>query len=82
MSDATGTTTTNYAFKTLAAADRAGYVGINEIITSIDTLVNPAGLIGLFTGSVPPTGWTNVNTTITTATPGLAVAGYIWIKKA
>jgi hypothetical protein len=37
MSDATGTVTTNYGFKTLDDGDRAGYTGINEIVTSIDT---------------------------------------------
>ena len=86
MSDATGTVTTNYGFKTLDDGDRAGYAGINEIVTSIDTnLANDtfvANMIVLYPGATPPTGWTDFNSTITGAPAnGPAVTGYIWIKK-
>ena len=85
MSDATGTTTTNYAFKTLATGDRAGYAGINEIVTSIDTnLVNDTfveNMVILYFGATAPTGWTNINSTITGLQATLSLTGYIWIKK-
>lgn len=85
MSDATGTTTTNYAFKTLDDGDRAGYTGINEIVTSIDTnLANDtfvADMVMLYFGATPPTGWTNINSTIIGLQATLSLTGYIWIKK-
>jgi hypothetical protein len=85
MSDATGTVTTNYGFKTLDDGDRAGYTGINEIVTSIDTnLANDtfvADMIVLYPGSTPPAGWVDFNTTITGLQASMAVTGYIWIKK-
>jgi hypothetical protein len=85
MSDATGTVTTNYGFKTLDDGDRAGYTGINEIVTSIDTnLANDtfvADMIVLYPGSTPPDGWVDFNTTITGLQASMAVTGYIWIKK-
>jgi hypothetical protein len=68
MSDATGTVTTNYGFKTLDDGDRAGYTGINEIVTSIDTnLANDtfvADMIVLYPGCYAPDGWVDINTTI------------------
>ena len=86
MSDATGDVTTNYGFKTLDDTDRAGYAGINEIVTSIDTnLLNDmfvANMIVLYPNTTVPAGWVDFNSTIT-ASPanGPAVTGYIWIKK-
>ena len=85
MSDATGTVTTNYGFKTLDDGDRAGYAGINEIVTSIDTnLQNDtfvANMIVLYFGATAPTGWTNINSTIVGLQATLSLTGYIWIKK-
>lgn len=85
MSDATGTVTTNYGFKTLDDGDRAGYAGINEIVTSIDTnLENDtfvADMVMLYYGATAPTGWTNINSTITGLQATLSLTGYIWIKK-
>ena len=85
MSDATGTVTTNYGFKTLDDGDRAGYAGINELITSIDTNLEDdtfvADMIVLYPGATPPTGWTDFDSTITGLQASMAVTGYIWIKK-
>lgn len=85
MSNATGTVTTNYGFKTLADGDIAGNDGINEVITSIDSnLENDtfvADMVMLYFGATAPTGWTDINTTIVGLTPAVAVTGYIWIKK-
>ena len=85
MSDATGTVTTNYGFKTLDDADRAGYAGINELIESIDTNLEDdtfvADMIVLYPGATPPTGWTDFDSTITGLQASMAVTGYIWIKK-
>lgn len=85
MSDATGTVTTNYSFKTLDDGDRAGYAGINEIVTSIDTnLANDtfvADMVMLYFGSTAPTGWTNINSTITGLQATFSLTGFIWIKK-
>lgn len=85
MSDATGTVTTNYGFKTLDDGDRAGYAGINEIVTSIDTnLQNDtfvANMVMLYFGATAPTGWTNINSTIVGLQATLSLTGYIWIKK-
>ena len=85
MSDATGTVTTNYGFKTLDDGDRAGYAGINEIVTSIDTnLQNDtfvAEMVMLYFGATAPTGWTNINSTIVGLQATLSLTGYIWIKK-
>ena len=85
MSDATGTVTTNYGFKTLDDGDRAGYAGINEIVTSIDTnLANDtfvANMVMLYFGATAPTGWTNITSTIVGLQATLSLTGYIWIKK-
>ena len=85
MSNATGTVTTNYHFKTLADGDIAGNDGINEVITSIDSILKDdtfvANMVMLYLGASAPIGWTNINTTIIGLTPGVAVDGYIWIKK-
>ena len=85
MSDATGTVTTNYGFKTLDDGDRAGYAGINEIVTSIDTnLQNDtfvADMVMLYFGATAPTGWTNITSTIVGLQATLSLTGYIWIKK-
>lgn len=85
MSDATGTVTTNYGFKTLDDGDRAGYTGINEIVTSIDTnLANDtfvANMVMLYFGATAPTGWTNITSTIVGLQATLSLTGYIWIKK-
>ena len=82
MSDATGTVTTNFSFKTLDDGDRAGYAGINEVVTSVDTQVEAyfTGTIVLYTGTTAPTGWTSVNTALIAAGAS-TVTGYIWIKK-
>ncbi len=84
MSDATGTTTTNYAFKTLDDGDRAGYAGINEIVTSIDTnLQNDtfvAGMVVIYQGAAAPTGWTDFTSSMGSSGVTLP-SGYIWIKK-
>jgi len=48
MADATGATTSNYTFKTLAGTDVAGYTSINSVVTSIDTQLNKV----LVTGSI------------------------------
>jgi hypothetical protein len=85
MSYATGTTTTNYAFKTIADGDLAGNDGINEVIASIDTnLANDtfvANMVMLYFGATAPTGWTNINSTIVGLQATLSLTGYIWIKK-
>ena len=86
MSDATGDVTTNYGFKKLADTDRAGYAGINELITSIDdNLKNDmfvADMIVLYPGTTAPAGWVDFNSTITgSPANGPAITGYIWIKK-
>jgi len=86
MSDATGTVTTNYGFKTLDDGDRAGYAGINELIESIDdNLENDTfvtGMVMLYLGSaVPNAGWTNINSTIVGLQATLSLTGYIWIQK-
>ena len=82
MSDATGTVTTNYGFKTLDDGDRAGYAGINELIESVDDNIPLAsGMVMLMLGATAPTGWTNINSTIIGLTPAVSVTGYIWIKK-
>jgi len=82
MSNANGTLTTYYNIKTLDDADLAGYTGLNEVTTSIDTKLNAyfSGMIVLYTGASVPDGWTNVDTTLTT-NGAPSVAGYIWIKK-
>jgi hypothetical protein len=85
MSDATGTVTTNYGFKTLDDGDRAGYAGINELIESVDqNLANDtfvADMVMLYFGATAPTGWTNINSTIVGLQATLSLTGYIWIKK-
>ena len=85
MSDATGTVTTNYGFKTLDDGDRAGYAGINEIVTSIDTNLQNDTFVAdmgmLYFGATAPTGWTNINSTIVGLQATLSLTGYIWIKK-
>jgi hypothetical protein len=85
MSDATGTVTTNYGFKTLDDGDRAGYAGINELIESVDqNLANDtfvADMVILYFGATAPTGWTNINSTIVGLQATLSLTGYIWIKK-
>lgn len=85
MSDATGTVTTNYGFKTLDDGDRAGYAGINELIESIDdNLENDtfvANMVMLYFGATAPTGWTNINSTIVGLQATASFTGYIWIKK-
>lgn len=85
MSDATGAVTTNYGFKTLDDSDRAGYAGINEIVTSIDTnLLNDtfvADMVMLYFGATAPAGWTNINSTIVGLQATASFTGYIWIKK-
>jgi len=81
MSDATGTTTTNYTFKTLAGTDTAGYTSINSIITSIDTKLDDrifiAGMVILYDSITAPSGW------VVDSTAGLPSipATYSWIKK-
>ena len=81
MADATGTTTTNYSFKTLAGTDTAGYTSINSVVTSIDTQLKDkafkSNMVVMYAGASAPSGWT------TDATSGLPSipAGYIWIKK-
>jgi hypothetical protein len=82
MSDATGTVTTNYGFKTLDDGDRAGYAGINELIESVDDNIPLAsGMVMLMLGATAPTGWTNINSTIVGLQATLSLTGYIWIKK-
>ena len=86
MSDATGTVTTNYGFKTLDDGDRAGYAGINELIESIDdNLENDtfvANMIVLYLGSVVPNaGWTDVDSAVVLAGGPASGSGYIWIQK-
>ena len=86
ISDATGTTTTNYTFKTLAGTDTAGYTSINSIVTSIDTKLLDktfiAGMIILYEGVAAPSGWTIITpATIYTGTEPTLEAGYIYIKK-
>jgi len=80
MSDATGTTTTKFIFKTLNDTDIAGNDGINEVITSIDTQLASylSSIIVLYNGASAPTGWTSVSNATIGLTPS---AGYIWIKK-
>jgi hypothetical protein len=82
MSYATGTTTTKYAFKTIADGDLAGNDGINEVIASIDSNIPiAAGMVMLYNGATAPTGWTNINSTIVALQATASFTGYIWIKK-
>jgi hypothetical protein len=85
MSNATGTVTTNYGFKTLDDGDIAGNDGINEVITSIDTnLQNDtfvANMVMLYFGATAPNGWSNINSTIVGLQATASFTGYIWIKK-
>lgn len=86
MSDATGTTTTNYTFKTLAGTDTAGYTSINSIITSIDTKLLDkafvAGMIIIYQGVAAPSGWAIVSAaTIYESGMTALKSGYIYIKK-
>ena len=82
MSDATGTVTTNYGFKTLDDGDRAGYAGINELIESVDDNIHLASdMVMLYFGATAPTGWTNINSTIVGLQATFSLTGYIWIKK-
>ncbi len=86
MSDATGTPTTNYSFKTLASTDTAGYTSVNSIVTSIDTELEDktfiSGMIILYAGVAAPSGWTIITpATIYTGTEPTLEAGYIYIKK-
>lgn len=82
MSNATGVVTNYYDIKTLDDGDLAGYTGLNEVTTSIDTQLNTyfSGIIVLYTGASAPTGWTSVNTALVAA-GAPSVTGYIWIKK-
>jgi len=81
MADATGATTTNYTFKTLAGTDVAGYTSINSVVTSIDTQLMDktfkSGMVILWVGSTAPSGWTIDSTGGLPSKP----ASYIWIKK-
>ena len=82
---ATGTVTTNYGFKTLDDGDIAGNDGINEVITSIDTILANdtfvANMVMLYFGASAPTGWTDITSTIVGLQAALSLTGYIWIKK-
>ena len=82
---ATGTVTTNYGFKTLDDGDIAGNDGINEVITSIDTILANdtfvANMVMLYFGTSAPTGWTDITSTIVGLQATLSLTGYIWIKK-
>ena len=81
MADATGATTSNYSFKTIAGTDVAGYTSINSAITSIDTQLQDkafkSGMVILWVGTTAPSGWTIDTTTGLPTKP----ASYIWIKK-
>ena len=81
MADATGATTSNYSFKTIAGTDVAGYTSINSAITSIDTQLQDkafkSGMVILWVGTTAPSGWTIDTTTDLPTKP----ASYIWIKK-
>lgn len=85
MADATGITTTNYAFKTLDGQDTAGYTSINSVITSIDTQLQDktfkSGMVILFynVGSPTVSGWTTLGQAVT-GLPTLS-GNYWWIKK-
>lgn len=86
MADATGTTTTNYAFKTLASTDTAGYTSINSIVTSIDTKlldkVNVAKLTLIYRGTVAPSGWAIVTSASIYASGAPTLnSGYVYIEK-
>ena len=97
MADATGATTSNYSFKTIAGTDVAGYTSINSAITSIDTqLVDKtfkSGMVMLYYSASSPTvsGWAlaaaSVSPALTAGRGGgdtglPAVTGnYWWIKK-
>lgn len=89
MADATGTVTTNYAFKTLSGDDTAGYTSINSVVTSIDTQLNNktfvTGMVMVFQSSAAtpvgaPSGWTDFTSSMSASGVTLP-AGYIWIKK-
>ena len=85
MADATGATTTNYSFKTIAGTDVAGYTSINSVVTSIDTQLQDkaftSGMVIFYQGAAPPSGWTNFTSSMTSSGVTLP-SGYIWIKKA
>jgi hypothetical protein len=84
MADATGTVTTNYAFKTLKGTDTAGYTSINSVITSIDTQLDDkmfvTGMVIVYQGASAPSGWTNFTSSMTASGVTLP-SGYLWIKK-
>jgi hypothetical protein len=81
MADATGTVTTNYAFKTLKGTDTAGYTSINSVITSIDTQLEShfSSMILVYVGATAPTGW-QIYTPPTGSMPALP-SNHIWIQK-
>ena len=81
MADATGATTSNYSFKTIAGTDVAGYTSINSAITSIDTRLQDkafkTGMVILWLGTAAPSGWA-IDTTYGLPTKPTT---YLWIKK-
>lgn len=84
MADATGTTTTNYGFKTIDGSDTAGYTSINSVVTSIDTQLKDktfiSGMVIIYQGAAAPSGWTNFTSSMSGSGVTLP-AGHIWIKK-
>lgn len=84
MADATGATTTNYSFKTIAGGDVAGYTSINAVVASIDTQLNArkTGMIVLMRSSdTTPAGWKDYTTAngYTSPTPPTPPTGHKYI---
>lgn len=77
--------TNNFKFMHLEGSDIAGYNSINALITDIDNelyaRVAVPGMIMIFQGTTPPTGWTDYTSSMSGS--GLTLpAGHIWIRKA
>ena len=84
MADATGATTSNYSFKTIAGTDVAGYTSINSVVTSIDTQIRASGvgMIMLMRSSdTTPATWKDYTTAngYTSPTPPTPPTGHKYI---
>ena len=76
--------TANFGLMHLEGSDIAGYNSINGLITDIDNelyaRVAVPGMIMIFQGATPPTGWTDYTSSMSSS--GLTLpAGHIWIRK-
>jgi len=76
--------TNNFNLLQLSGSDTAGYNSINALITDIDNKlyarVAVPGMIMIFQGVTPPTGWTDYTSSMSSSGVTLP-AGHIWIRK-